>query len=192
MFKLNIFVTVCVAIIITGLLYEQINFWALVKFWYNKLEIWVIIYKVIWKYWKTSQTKTLNCFIEINIYTFPCPFSLKHLIPLKTIKMQNTIKMFSTMAGVCKECSPVFLCSSCFWSISFSNCSTEFPDWERHNHSLFWCNALWRITRLTHQGEVCLHCICVCVWTYEEKETECQLCTCWLACLSQQGGATAN
>lgn len=39
-------------------------------------------------------------------------------------------------------------CCSSFWRTSFSSCRAEFADWKRHNHSVFWCNALCQISRL--------------------------------------------
>lgn len=45
-----------------------------------------------------------------------------------------------------------------------------------------------------HTKAKCVRTVHVCVQPLmkTERKRDCQLCACWLACLSQQGGATAN
>lgn len=43
-------------------------------------------------------------------------------------------------------------CHSSFWRTSFSSCRAGFAYWKRHNHSVFWCNALCQISRLCTLG----------------------------------------
>lgn len=105
-----------------------------------------VIHEVIVNYWKVLKSNTEPLNRNNHSHLLSVSFSPTRWITGRTIKNWTSRK---NVLGVAR-CVLRLLscCCSSFWRTSFSSCQAEFAYWKRHNHSVFWCNALCQISCL--------------------------------------------